>query len=877
MELFSAYLPEDLPWLEISIAILCVILANILAIFTIPRILSQGEEAPIDYYVPLPEQCKPGWTGRILEEPSIKVSPLEMLFAIPGSSAIQCYNPATGQLLGQVNPATPDGIDRAVTRAAEAQKEWAKTTFKQRRKVLRTMLKFILDKQEDIATVACMDSGKTKVDAMLGEILVTVEKLKWTIHHGEKALRPERRPTNFLMMYKHNEVRWEPLGVLAACVSWNYPFHNALSPIISTLFTGSALLVKSSEQTAFSAPYFTSIAKKALSACGHSPHLVQSLVCWPQTANHLTSHPGISHITFIGSRPVAHTVCASAAKVLTPVCVELGGKDPAIILDSISDSDLQHKVLPILMKGTFISSGQNCIGIERIIACPHSYTRLLPLLETAIRALRLGPLEIIYRRGRLDVADPTSSPFPSSSTAAAGEAGNDDVKQGDDAVDDGFEDGTNSIDDGHDASTDGLEDRLDLCDKQMRTNLPPERMTPIKIRGKRGQKARLRAQQEEGARLAATEELDMASSTTALETVTLLSRLEALPTEIIESIFLYSRNLNLPRASIALGQSLSSTGFKHLVLRAFLTDPYLKGVDSTESSETGNLQSALLRCRWVDEAMFMHALHDVRISKLAAFFQHPSPYTMSKVAGIAPHNALLGPGCPVSDTSTKTITEFVESLKIESKPSHVMNWQWISHSNEKFSLHMLPDYPGKLYLESFNSPDHAVCPDWHGLICDFQVAPECEIPTKVLSGPWTKSKLGLLHALKDSRASLDWERSNNGETAAMSFQNAILDENMPVLEVFLGKPSLDLSTSHSVKEIQWWPNYPFVPLTQKHLRLAIFKGGCNPEVVSMLLYYGHTNSLLLDDDVVDWATVRKEQGDPRAEWLIQTWGWTVRM
>ena len=80
--------------------------------------------------------------------------------------------------------------------------------------------RYILDNQEVIATVACLDSGKTKTDAMLGEILVTIEKLKWTIKHGEKALRPERRPTNFLMMYKHNEVRWEPLGVLAACVSW---------------------------------------------------------------------------------------------------------------------------------------------------------------------------------------------------------------------------------------------------------------------------------------------------------------------------------------------------------------------------------------------------------------------------------------------------------------------------------------------------------------------------------------------------------------------------------------------------------------------------------------------------------------------------------
>lgn len=81
---------------------------------------------------------------------------------------------------------------------------------------------YVLENQEAIATAACLDSGKTKVDAILGEILVTVEKLQWTIKHGEKALRPERRPTNFLMMYKHNEVRWEPLGVVAACVSWKY-------------------------------------------------------------------------------------------------------------------------------------------------------------------------------------------------------------------------------------------------------------------------------------------------------------------------------------------------------------------------------------------------------------------------------------------------------------------------------------------------------------------------------------------------------------------------------------------------------------------------------------------------------------------------------
>ena len=86
--------------------------------------------------------------------------------------------------------------------------------------MLRTMLKFILENQEEIARVACLDSGKTMVDASLGEILVTVEKLRWTIKLGEKSLKAEKRDTNFLMMYKWNEVVYEPLGVVAACVSW---------------------------------------------------------------------------------------------------------------------------------------------------------------------------------------------------------------------------------------------------------------------------------------------------------------------------------------------------------------------------------------------------------------------------------------------------------------------------------------------------------------------------------------------------------------------------------------------------------------------------------------------------------------------------------
>jgi acyl-CoA reductase-like NAD-dependent aldehyde dehydrogenase len=112
-------------------------------------------------------------------------------------------------------------------------------------------------------------------------------------------------------------------------------------------------------------------------------------VCWPNVADHLTSHPSISHITFIGSRPVAHHVCASAAKALTPVCVELGGKDPAIVLDDLSNSDF-NRVASILMRGVFQSAGQNCIGIERVVALPKVYSRLISHLTPKIQALRQG-------------------------------------------------------------------------------------------------------------------------------------------------------------------------------------------------------------------------------------------------------------------------------------------------------------------------------------------------------------------------------------------------------------------------------------------------------------------------------------------------------
>ena len=174
----------------------------------------------------------------------------------------------------------------------------------------------------------------------------------------------------------------------------SYPLHNLLGPIISALFTGNAIVVKNSENTAWSSMYYANIARSALIACGHDPDLVHAITCWPQTADHLTSHHGISHMTFIGSKPVAHAVARSAAKVLMPLCVELGGKDAAMILDDPSGKATSqgemNRVASIIMRGVFQSAGQNCIGIERVVAMPQAYERLINMLEPRVKALRLG-------------------------------------------------------------------------------------------------------------------------------------------------------------------------------------------------------------------------------------------------------------------------------------------------------------------------------------------------------------------------------------------------------------------------------------------------------------------------------------------------------
>ncbi|MCO5605830.1 hypothetical protein L7F22_060014 [Adiantum nelumboides] len=157
---------------------------------------------------------------------------------------VHCYEPATMKYLGYLPITNKEDVRDHVRRARVAQSTWANSTFKQRRRFLRVLLKYILENQELICQVSSRDSGKTMVDAVLGEIMTTCEKIHWLLDEGERWLKTEYRSVGRAMLHKTARVEYYPLGVIGAIVPWNYPFHNIFNPMLSAVFAGNAIVIK---------------------------------------------------------------------------------------------------------------------------------------------------------------------------------------------------------------------------------------------------------------------------------------------------------------------------------------------------------------------------------------------------------------------------------------------------------------------------------------------------------------------------------------------------------------------------------------------------------------------------------------------------------
>lgn len=295
-------------------------------------------------------------------ETSEKFNPV-LLDKAASESIVHLWDPATFDYLGKVSAMSEEEVRAKIVLARQAQEQWSNSSFRTRRLLMRTMLRFITENQQAIAKVACRESGKTVIDAMVGEILVTCEKLKWLAARGEQALRPEEREVGTLMMMKRAYVEWAPLGVIGAIVPWNYPFHNVFNPVSAALFAGNGIVVKVSEHASWSIGYYGRIIDACLDAVGAPKGLVQFVVGYGSTGAALMGPGGVDQIIFVGSPDVGSIVAKQAAATLTPVVLELGGKDAFVVCDDADISSIIH----LACRGVWQNAGQNCAGPERFL------------------------------------------------------------------------------------------------------------------------------------------------------------------------------------------------------------------------------------------------------------------------------------------------------------------------------------------------------------------------------------------------------------------------------------------------------------------------------------------------------------------------------
>lgn len=297
---------------------------------------------------------------------------------------IVCRNPANGEVLGEVPAMDAAEVSERLARARIAQQTWKKTSFAERRRVLRKLLDTVLNHADELCRMLSAEAGKTLQNAMMGEIFPVCEKIRYTIKNGEEDLKSEKISSG-LLLHKTATIEFHPLGVIGVICPWNFPLQNILGPMIPALFSGNAVLAKVSERSSYSAPRVQALLDEVLSSCGHSPDLVQIITGYGDTGAALV-RCGVDKIVFTGSVPNGRRVLEGSVQNLTPVILELGGKDPLIVCD---DADLEQAVAGALA-GVFICSGQMCLAAERIYVMDGIYDRFIERVVAQAQALRQG-------------------------------------------------------------------------------------------------------------------------------------------------------------------------------------------------------------------------------------------------------------------------------------------------------------------------------------------------------------------------------------------------------------------------------------------------------------------------------------------------------
>ncbi|MFT9257388.1 MAG: aldehyde dehydrogenase family protein [Acetobacter sp.] len=305
-----------------------------------------------------------------------------------GDARLNVYNPATGALISTV----PDASARDAARAVEVAREsfcsgvWTSLAPGMRERVLLRLADLVERDAEILAQLETLEQGKSLV---LSRILESGGAQSWiryvaglaTKITGQSldvsiALPPGARYTSF--------TRKEPVGVVAGIVPWNFPLLIAVWKVLPALAAGCSVVAKPADTTPLTLLYLAQLATEA-----GVPDGVFNVVTGrgATTGDTLVRHPDVAKVSFTGSTPVGKSIARICAERLAPVSLELGGKNPAIVL---ADADVEQVVGGLALAG-FLNQGQVCAACSRVYVQAPLFDRVAAGLHAALSSMRIGP------------------------------------------------------------------------------------------------------------------------------------------------------------------------------------------------------------------------------------------------------------------------------------------------------------------------------------------------------------------------------------------------------------------------------------------------------------------------------------------------------
>ncbi len=308
-------------------------------------------------------------------------------------------DPATGEPFAQASLLDAAQARETIAAAHAAFPAWSRTSFAERVRLLDRWRQAIVDEADEIARLIEREQGKPAAEALAAEVLPSLDALVYLSEHAEDVLRDEPvEARQLLLAHKRARIVYTPIGVVLAVKPWNYPWGQSLPVLASALVAGNTVVLKPAPATTLIGLRMGALAQKA----GFPPGVVGIAAVDDTLAQALVEDPRVGKIVFTGSVATGHKVMAAAARNLTPVVLELGGKDAAIVC---RDADLERAAKGVVWSA-FLNAGQTCAAVERVYVEKPVAEEFLAKVVEETKALRpargeegeIGPMTLERQR-----------------------------------------------------------------------------------------------------------------------------------------------------------------------------------------------------------------------------------------------------------------------------------------------------------------------------------------------------------------------------------------------------------------------------------------------------------------------------------------------